>query len=199
MRPNGIQHIQHDKALNKKNFPLFAETFNYTVDRADNIKGDGDVDPQNGFVHVDNTNPEHPIIRLINTDKLGVGGHGGGGSGSIEPWDFNYEDNTIWNPEYQIGTMKSQAEVNVDVSALFDTVTNKTVYCKMDLESLSAEATLTPRDDPRYFSVPIWRLSVVEEDTGLSDENDQPIIEKIPIVSYVCRYPMAPIWEAYGI
>ena len=67
-KPQLLQKLTHDKLLTKTNFPQFVETYNYTVNRCENIKGDGDEYGQ-GLIQVDNTDPEHPIIR-VNYDNL---------------------------------------------------------------------------------------------------------------------------------
>ena len=67
-KPQLLQKLTHDKLLTKTNFPQFVETYNYTVNRCENIKGDGD-DYGQGLIQVDNTDPEHPIIR-VNYDNL---------------------------------------------------------------------------------------------------------------------------------
>lgn len=80
-RPVLLQMLQRGKLLCGKLFPGFAETFNYTVNRCENLKGDRDTDPQSGHVTVDNTDPEHPVIRLA---KLPAGGGAGeGASGTV--------------------------------------------------------------------------------------------------------------------
>ena len=66
-KPAIIQHLSHDKFLTKKNFPDFVETFNYTVDRIENLKGDYDTNPKNGHIKVDSSNSDHPIIRWMGT------------------------------------------------------------------------------------------------------------------------------------
>lgn len=63
-RPDNLEHLTHGKLLTQTNFPNFVDTYNYTVNRCDNLKGDRDADPQNGSIEVDNANPEYPIIRL---------------------------------------------------------------------------------------------------------------------------------------
>lgn len=63
-RPEILQQLRHDKILTKGNFPKFVETFNYAVNRVENIKGDYDTDPQNGHIKFDTTDPEHPVIRM---------------------------------------------------------------------------------------------------------------------------------------
>lgn len=66
-RPQILQELRHGKLLTKENFPQFVDTFNYTVTRLENLKGDADVRPNGGWVTVDNSDPEHPVIRLRNT------------------------------------------------------------------------------------------------------------------------------------
>lgn len=70
-RPAILQLLQRGKALCGKIFPNFVETWNYTVNRCDNLAGDRDGDPQNGWIEVDNTDPEHPIIRYVPKDDDG--------------------------------------------------------------------------------------------------------------------------------
>lgn len=39
------------------------------IDAAQNLVGDGDLDPQNGFIEIDRSEPEYPVIRL-RVDRL---------------------------------------------------------------------------------------------------------------------------------
>lgn len=71
-RPQILQKLNHDKILSQKNFPDFVETFNYAVNRIENLKGDRDLDPQDGNILVDNSNPEHPVIRFVKTELSGI-------------------------------------------------------------------------------------------------------------------------------
>ena len=66
-KPQQIQKLRKGKLLTGKNFPSFAETFNYFGDFIENLKGDADVRPDNGCITVDRTVPDHPIIRLNNS------------------------------------------------------------------------------------------------------------------------------------
>lgn len=59
-----LQRLKHDKVLNKKSFPNFVESWNFTIDRMMNLKGDKDVNPDIGAIEVDNTDPLHPVIRF---------------------------------------------------------------------------------------------------------------------------------------
>lgn len=68
-RPQALQKLKHDKLLTKQNFPTFVETHNYLVERCENLKGDDDIGGRKGLINVDNTDPEHPIIRC-NYDNL---------------------------------------------------------------------------------------------------------------------------------
>lgn len=67
-KPPILQKLSHDKMLTKGNFPGFVETWNYTVNRANNLKGDYDVNPKNGCIQVDNSDPEYPVIRFTGTE-----------------------------------------------------------------------------------------------------------------------------------
>ena len=86
MRPQTLQKLKHGDAITGANFPTFVETYNYTVERCDNLKGDKDVNPQSGIIRVDNTDPEHPVIRCDLPETYGSGGAGG----EVFPSAFEY-------------------------------------------------------------------------------------------------------------
>lgn len=85
-KPGILQRLTKGWLLSGKNFPGFADTFNYAVDRIENLKGDFDTNPKDGYVTVDNTDPEHPVIRLAKIPE------GGGGSASVLPGCFDLDD-----------------------------------------------------------------------------------------------------------
>ncbi|MBR4522812.1 MAG: hypothetical protein IKO64_01055 [Kiritimatiellae bacterium] len=68
-RPSIIQYLKHGKILAGKVFGSFVETWNWMVAGWANLKGDYDVDPENGLIYIDRTDEEHPVIRL-RTDRL---------------------------------------------------------------------------------------------------------------------------------
>lgn len=72
-RPQILQKLRHGKLLCKKVFASFVETWNYIVNRIENLKGDADANPQTGHIKIDNTDPEHPIMRLVNIQDFGNG------------------------------------------------------------------------------------------------------------------------------
>lgn len=49
-KPQILTQLKHDKLITKANFPTFVETFNYAVNRLENIKGDYDINPKNGAI-----------------------------------------------------------------------------------------------------------------------------------------------------
>jgi len=63
-RPQILQELEHGKLITKSNFPQFVDTWNYMTHRIEGLKGDGDTRPNEGHIKVDNTDPEHPIIRF---------------------------------------------------------------------------------------------------------------------------------------
>lgn len=65
--------MKHGKILCGKVFASFVETWNYIVNRIENLKGDADANPQSGHIKIDNTDPEHPIMRLVNIQDFGNG------------------------------------------------------------------------------------------------------------------------------
>lgn len=68
-----IQELKHGLALCGRNFRAFVEAWNHVANRSANLRGDGDTDPENGLVTVDNTDVDHPVIR-IDRSKLKAGG-----------------------------------------------------------------------------------------------------------------------------
>ena len=70
--------MKHDRFLCKKTFPNFVDSWNYISNKVENLKGDADIISQYGcgHIHVDNSDPEHPVIRCVNLPK--------GGSGAVD-------------------------------------------------------------------------------------------------------------------
>lgn len=79
-RPQTIQELRHGKILSGSVFPNFVESWNYLKNRVESLRGDADIVSQYGCGHikVDNTDPEHPVIRCVNLPK------GGGGSVDVD-------------------------------------------------------------------------------------------------------------------
>lgn len=63
-RPQLLQRLKHDKLLTKTVFPFFVETWNWLIGRVDNIRGDKDENEALGYIRVDNTDDEAPVIRF---------------------------------------------------------------------------------------------------------------------------------------
>jgi hypothetical protein len=68
-RPARIEKLAHGKILCGAVFRFFVETWNWLTGYVDNLRGDYDENRQNGYIHVDRTNPDSPVIRL-RTDRL---------------------------------------------------------------------------------------------------------------------------------
>lgn len=78
-----------------KNFPAFAETFNYFGDFIENLKGDADVRPDTGCITVDKSVPDHPVIRFNGSrDSRGPE------VTYIEPWTIDFKEDTIYSPMF---------------------------------------------------------------------------------------------------
>lgn len=88
----GVQLLKRGLALCGKNFGGFVEAWNHVVQRSANICGDADANPADGRISVDNTNPDHPVIRF---DASNLGSSGSSGSDAL-PSAFmatpNYDD-----------------------------------------------------------------------------------------------------------
>ena len=112
-RPAILQKLQHDKVLTKANFPDFVETFNYSVNRIENIKGDKEIDFVNGHITVDDTDPEHPVIRWQKgLNELKSQKH------IPEPFDFDSAQNKIVNCLWYMGRQVRQlTDYSVDLSS----------------------------------------------------------------------------------
>jgi len=102
--PNPFQKLKHGALLCKKNFNTFVETFNFLVDFAQNIRGDGDANGS-GSIVVDRSVPDRPVIRSkINMD------YPFGGSASLKSCfeirrpNGAGDNGGFDNPYYQIGT-----------------------------------------------------------------------------------------------
>lgn len=201
-RPQNIQKLRHGKILSKTVFPSFVETWNYVTNRVENLKGDADVRPETGCIKVDNTDPEHPVIRLVNVTLSGNGGGGGGsGAGYPEPWTFDMVNDVIMYPYFQVGTYRAEADVSdISLSAFADLDTTKTVWCNIDIANLSAKASYERSSDWSHFPVEVFQLSCLSAGTG---EIDEETGEEISALSrqffYKCRYPLAPVWECYSV
>lgn len=193
-KPQTVQKLRHDKLLTKANFPSFVDTFNYFGDFIENLKGDADVRPDTGCITVDRSKPDHPVIRL--KGSLPSGG-GGGGTTYAEPWTIDFVEDTIYNPMFQIGTYRGEADTDdISLSSWLSSTTTKHLYCVIDIAELSAEASTMERNDWNHVSYEVACLSALSVETG-RDENDEPIIEWTMQLFYKNRYPIAPVWENF--
>lgn len=86
----GIQLLKHGLALCGKNFGGFVEAWNHVVRRSANVCGDADANPDDGLISVDNTDVDHPIIRL---DKTKLPSGSSGVTGSLYPTAFEATPN----------------------------------------------------------------------------------------------------------
>lgn len=86
-RPQALQFLRKGALLVGKVFPRFVETWNWLIGAFDAMVGDEDIDPKNGYIRIDRTNPDRPVIRL-NALKLPNGGGGGSSSGGGESWRY---------------------------------------------------------------------------------------------------------------
>ena len=194
-RPQILQELRHGKLLTKENFPQFVDTFNYTVKRLENLKGDADTRPNGGWVTVDNTDPEHPVIRLKNTPSV----VGGGAQEYKEPWTLDFTEDDIYCPMFQIGTYRDTAKTDeISISAWPMSQSTKHLYCVMDIANLSAYASETERNDWNHVSLEVATLSAISVDTGEVDpETGEPVIDYQNWMLYRDRYPIAPVWESF--
>ena len=71
-RPAFLQFLKHGKLLCRANFGAFVQTWNYVVRRCDSLRGEVEADGD-GYITLDNADPENPVIRF-RADKLPKGG-----------------------------------------------------------------------------------------------------------------------------
>ena len=75
-RPQRIEKLRHGRLLCGSVFRFFVETWNWLTAYVDNMKGDAETDPQSGYITIDRSDPDHPVIRF-RADKVSTGGGGG--------------------------------------------------------------------------------------------------------------------------
>ena len=63
-RPPRIEKLRHGRLLCGSVFRFFVETWNWLVGYVDNMKGDADVNPKAGYITIDRTDPDHPVVRF---------------------------------------------------------------------------------------------------------------------------------------
>lgn len=96
-RPQTVQELRHGKILSGKVFPNFVESWNYLKNRVESLRGDADIVSQygQGHIKVDNTDPEHPVIRCVNLPEGGGGGGGEGGHSTCGAFSYDEDTHTI--------------------------------------------------------------------------------------------------------
>ena len=106
MRPQALQHLKHGKFICEQVYPSFVETWNYIIERLENIKGDGDQrgnvgdgESRDGYIKFDTTDPEHPVIRFIKNpyEKESEG------TGFKGAWYYNTTTHLFENSYVQVG------------------------------------------------------------------------------------------------
>ena len=112
-RPQILQMLKHGKMLCGNVFKQFVETWNYIINRVENLKGDADANPQTGHIKIDNTDPEHPIMRLVNIQDFGKGG--GGGSGECIEMQGTPTGNVPIDCQGKLVKFNTAADSNVEV------------------------------------------------------------------------------------
>ncbi len=68
-RPPMIQKLAHGRLLTGRAFRWFVETWNWLTAYVDNMRGDYDVNAKTGFISIDRTNPDVPVLRF-RADRL---------------------------------------------------------------------------------------------------------------------------------
>lgn len=105
-KPSYLQNIEKGKLLTGNNFPEFVNTWNYTIARVENLKGDRDSNPENGHITVDSTDPEHPVIRFVGKDA-----EDGGSEAGVKSIVGEYDSTAISGDVFAQGAEGSGIEV----------------------------------------------------------------------------------------
>lgn len=69
-RPPAIQKLRHGRVLSGGVFRWFVETWNWMTAVVDNFRGDADRGLGVGYISVDRGDPDAPVLRLVNFNKL---------------------------------------------------------------------------------------------------------------------------------
>lgn len=69
-KPPRLEKLKHGRLLSGKVFRFFVETWNWLVGAFDNMRGDADINPNEGMISVDRTDPDNLVIRFVG--KLGT-------------------------------------------------------------------------------------------------------------------------------
>ena len=174
-RPPIIAKLRHGKILTFRVFRFFVETWNWMTAYVDNLRGDADVNPNTGYIEVDRTDPDAPVIRL-RADKLPAGGGGAAVAVSADgPFSPIYEEDGEGEPTetvtgfqncfWQLGGVTQQLEDQTSIpgtdgfivlkaGATPSTSGTASLYCYSSLAALQAA-----QHDLEYFIVPLYRVA----------------------------------------
>ena len=106
-----LQFLKPGKALCSAAFPNLSATWNWMASALSNLKGDHDVNQNDGRISVDWTAPDHPVIRCVNC-KAKSGGDDSGDDGDdtkekLAAWDLTVtaESATLSRCLYTMGAV----------------------------------------------------------------------------------------------
>lgn len=112
-RPPLIQKLRHGTLLTGRLYRWFVETWNWLTGYVDNLRGDFDANPAQGFISVDRTNPDVPVIRF-RKDRLPAGG--GGASVSLDDISLDWNDGgEAQIKDFDTGTPAAATTVAADI------------------------------------------------------------------------------------
>lgn len=63
-RPQTLQFLRHGRLLSGKVFRFFVETWNWIVRAFSNLRGDAELNGEEGLIYVDRSDPDAPVIRF---------------------------------------------------------------------------------------------------------------------------------------
>lgn len=64
MKPDSLQRLKAGKLICSKACPGFVDTWNWLISFVSNLRGDYDINQKEGYITIDTSDDDHPIIRL---------------------------------------------------------------------------------------------------------------------------------------
>lgn len=171
-RPPRMEKLRHGRLLCGSVFRFFVETWNWLVGYVDNMKGDADVNPQSGYITIDRTDSDHPVIRF-RADK--VKGRDPVAVSADGPFSPVYEEdgetdeptdtvvgftNCYWQNCGKTILMSDQTIpgangfIALRAGATPSTAGQATLQCYADLAALQAA-----QEDVAYFTIPLYLVA----------------------------------------
>lgn len=159
-RPRILQQLTRGRLLTGRNFPWFVATWNWLTRYVDNLQGDADGRNEEGYITLDRSDPDNPVIRF-RIDKLQ------NPTGKINvalPWTYDPLHGWL-NPKIQVGANTRFAVSNTSATG------DGAYYVDVDFSSATPTASVvrdpasSPGDD--VFRVYVGTVYNGEQTDGI--------------------------------